>query len=255
MAKSENWFKHDLLSRLDPKMQVFFNEFGGAGYGFFWVVTEQFYLENLAKLSKTWQTWQMLAKLCQVPETAIEKMVNSCLDLGLWQSDKDFFWSQRVNREMENRLNYIEKISNTRKLSGQRGGLAKASKTYQKLAKPTQRRGEEIRGDISIEKNLPPQISYSPNVLMTEKKYLALLARVGEENAQHLIERLERYSGTNKKRFKSYSDHFRVLMTWDQNEREKGKRYYKHPKLGAGYYYEKDIERSEASRENSQRAS
>lgn len=78
-------------------------------------------------------------------------------------------------------------------------------------------------------------------IWLTDEEMVSLAKNIGPINVEHLIDRAEDYSTTNPKRFKQYTDHFRVLLTFHQREIEKGKLFYDHPLSGPGYYYQRDL--------------
>lgn len=79
------------------------------------------------------------------------------------------------------------------------------------------------------------------NIWLTDGELAILETKTSKAETKCLIQRLEIYSGVNPKRFKSYVDHYRVLLTFRRRELENGKKFFEHPEKGAGYYYDREI--------------
>ena len=56
--------------------------------------------------------------------------------------------------------------------------------------------------------------TYRENVLLAPKEYECLCSDFGKDVADSKIEDLDNYSGTNSKKFKTYTDHNKVLRSW-----------------------------------------
>ena len=86
-------------------------------------------------------------------------------------------------------------------------------------------------------------IGMMPHVWLTDGHYKRLCDTLGIPNTELLMKRLEEYS-SKKKKWAEHSDHYRTLLSWDRMAKERGQQFFIHPKRGAGYYYERDIEAS-----------
>jgi hypothetical protein len=80
-------------------------------------------------------------------------------------------------------------------------------------------------------------------VFMTEAEWSQLQQKLGQECAYYWVERLEEYAADNPRKFKKYSDHYRVALRWHQMRVGDGYEWFVHPDHGGGYYRSYVIER------------
>ena len=129
MARRENWFKHDIDSRLGLKMSAFLSDFGAEGYGIFWIIVETLYRTEGHRLAKDSKTYHVLEN-CSKSKLALA-VIEKAIELGLFEASKDWFWSPRVLEELGKQAEHYQDIKAKRIAAGQLGGLAKASKASQ----------------------------------------------------------------------------------------------------------------------------
>jgi len=141
MARRENWFKHDLDSRMGLKMAAFFEEVGAEGYGLFWLIIETLYRTDGHRLANSSKTWQMLAIFGKASK--VENVVNRLIELGLFELANGHFFSPRVLEELKIKDEKYQDFSDKRAVAGRAGGLAKASKA-------SERRSDQIRSNTNI---------------------------------------------------------------------------------------------------------
>lgn len=153
MAKRENWFKHDIDSRLGLKMMAYLDRFGAYGYGLFWIIIETLYRTEGHRLAKGSKIYQVLARGGGTKQ--VQAAIEFAIELGLFEATDDHFWSPRVLDELKIKAEKFQEFSAKRAAAGQLGGLAKASKALAKGSKASERRGEERRLDINTP--LPPK--------------------------------------------------------------------------------------------------
>lgn len=172
------WFPHDLDSTDDPKMQALIGKYEAWGYGIFWRISEMLHSTKHSNNHRLpFKKYIFLAIAKQLTSNAqqmeanakqIENLVTDCIELfELLVTDGEFFWSKRVDRNMEKRQN----ISIVRQKAGQKGGK---SKKLQAIAKQTEanpkqnvaEREIDIERDISI---LDSSARASEKILEREK--------------------------------------------------------------------------------------
>lgn len=104
MAKETIYFSHDCNSRLDFKVQKLIQKFGMTGYGIFWSIVEDLYInENRIPLD-----FETISYHLRVDENIVKSIV---LDFGLFIIESDFFYSISVQK----RLDKISEISKKNK--------------------------------------------------------------------------------------------------------------------------------------------
>jgi len=157
MAKETYYFQHDYNPTSDPKIEGLISEHGLAAYGLYWRLVEMLHQDDehrlpLKKYLFVASAKQMLSK----PEQVLD-LVNYMIEtLELFASDGDYFWSERVLRNMQKR----EEIKQIRSKAGRKGGIAKntpsdeldfakqtqanAKQSEAKTSKGKERKGKEI---------------------------------------------------------------------------------------------------------------
>lgn len=251
----ENWFKHDIDSRLVPGMALFIKKTGAEGYGLFWAIVEEMYRTNKPEQTRTNLT--NISKTMQIDEQKFLFILDAAIEYDLWEQNDEVVTSKRAASEMDDRAARYNKIKGIRAEAGRKSGVARRTKrTNANKHEPEEIRLDKSRLDISISEKHPSPlapnhltryktelIGMMPHVWLTDGHYKRLCDTLGIPNAEHLMKCLEEYS-SKKKKWLEHSDHYRTLLSWDRMAKEKGKIFYIHPKSGAGYYYERDIEAS-----------
>jgi len=143
-SKEAFYFPHDYEAIGDPKLQALVGEFGAVGYGVFWRIIEMLHSDQDHKLPLKQYIFIAIAKQMLTSAEQIEAIVKQNIEVyELFNSDGQYFWSDRVNRNFELRAQLSEK----RAIAGRLGAIAK-----QKLAKPSKekkRKEKEIINNIS----------------------------------------------------------------------------------------------------------
>lgn len=144
MSKEAFYFPHDYEAIGDPKLQALVGEFGAVGYGVFWRIIEMLHSDQDHKLPLKQYIFIAIAKQMLTSAEQIEAIIKQNIEVyELFNSDGQYFWSDRVNRNFELRAQLSEK----RAIAGRLGAIAK-----QKLAKPgkeKKRKEKEIINNIS----------------------------------------------------------------------------------------------------------
>lgn len=147
MAKNTFYFPHDFEPTSDPKIQAMIGNHGGLGYGIYWRIIEMLHSNNEHKLPFKKYIIEAIAKQMQANAKQVDDLLNDLVnEYELLQSDGNFFWSNRVNRNFELRL----KISEVRKLAGQKGGKSKQLLSKRKQTVAKERKGKIINTKVFI---------------------------------------------------------------------------------------------------------
>lgn len=109
-------------------------------------------------------------------------------------------------------------------ISGEKSFTKKYSKS-----RPRAKVGNHDAAKIQV----PPGDKDSP-LRMTEEEWKALYLKLGEDNADLLVDELSSYLREHPNK---YRDHYRAILNWDRMKRESGKKFVSnHPTLGTGYF-------------------
>jgi hypothetical protein len=141
MAKDSTfWFPHDYEPTSDFKMQALIGEYGAVGYGIFWRFTEMLHSENEHRLPMKPYLFLAIAKQMQANAEQVEAVLNFAINTcELFETDGKFFWSNRVNRNLEDRAI----ISQKRSIAGKEGAKAKQLLKANKQTQAQDRTGQD----------------------------------------------------------------------------------------------------------------
>lgn len=97
---AENWFQHDLFSLSDTNVQLYLNETGPAGYGFFWAVVEKLYQNGQDGLSE--RDIKVLSMNLHTKAEDMLKAVQSMVDNDLlFLAANKRYYSRRINETLQ----------------------------------------------------------------------------------------------------------------------------------------------------------
>lgn len=157
--KTENWMKWDIASKLNPATTVFLNDHGCEGYGFFVQMTEYLYLAEGNKIPCT--AMQTYAQACRCDAEHAERYRNALLALGLWKTDGEHFWSDRVIEEVRERqarkeaaIDAKKKAASARWAKSLDAKRDKRSRRMQKDAEPCRPMQNDVEGELELEGEL-----------------------------------------------------------------------------------------------------
>ena len=124
MAKDTLWFPHDYNSRNSDNTKELIDEYGSAGYGEYWIISEMLHEEDGSKIELTDRFYRRGAKSTKFTLDQYKKFIEDCCTwLGVFRQDGNFIFIDRVVRNKEGR----ERIRNKRIEAGKKGGEANAS--------------------------------------------------------------------------------------------------------------------------------
>jgi len=143
--KETFYFSHDYNARNDPKVLQLRFKFGWEGYGLYWAL-----LETMAEDSTGHIHREAIGGLSVGYSVAIDTLkafINYCVDIHLFQKDKDSFWSPRMVEHKKQRQAFVD--------AGRRGA-AKRWKNSPPNSPPNskERKGKEIIKKDTKEKSI-----------------------------------------------------------------------------------------------------
>lgn len=118
--KDTYYFSHDYNPTSDPKIQALIGEHGAVGYGLYWRIVEMLHEDELHKLQCKKYIYLALAKQMLTSVEQVESIIKNCIDTyELFKTDGDFFWSERVMRNINKRTELSNKRSKAGKMSAE----------------------------------------------------------------------------------------------------------------------------------------
>ena len=118
--KDTYYFQHDYNPTSDPKVQALIGEYGAIGYGIYWRIVEMLHEDELHKLQCKKFIYIALAKQMLTSVEQVESIIKNCIEIyELFKSDDDFFWSERVMRNISKRTEISNKRSKAGKISAE----------------------------------------------------------------------------------------------------------------------------------------
>jgi len=203
---ADQYFPHDYNPLDDPAMVLLVDEYGAAGYGIFWRIIERLHKEESHRLPLKHLIYASIGKQMKTDVEQVSTVVEFCMsiDIGLFVSDGEFFWSERVNRNIDKRA----QISNQRSVAGKASAEAKKIKAL---------KSEEGVSTV-VEHVLTPVKQPSADVQQTSTNL-----NKGKENKGKEIK--------EKKSKENYSLHFvpadflEVFKSWLEYKKSKGQTY------------------------------
>jgi hypothetical protein len=129
MAQETFYFPHDYNPLDDCKLKALIGTYGAVGYGIFWRVVEKLHSNNENKLPMKQYLYIAIGQEMSTPPETVEEIIMACIDpFELFINNGDFFWSNRVDKNIIKRKEVVKQKSDAGKAS------AKARKRLQQLA-------------------------------------------------------------------------------------------------------------------------
>lgn len=119
--KKTYYFQHDFEAISDPKIQFILAKFGGIGYGLWWRIVEMLHQEDENKLQHKEYLYFALANQLKCEESLVKSFIQSCIEEAeLLDSDGEYFWSERVLKNVGKMQELKEKRSSAGKKSAEK---------------------------------------------------------------------------------------------------------------------------------------
>jgi hypothetical protein len=119
--KKTYYFQHDFEAISDPKIQYVLAKFGGIGYGLWWRIVEMLHQEEENKIKHKEYIYFALANQLQCEYDLVDGFIHSCInDVELLNSDGEYFWSERVLKNVDKMQDIKDKRSEAGKKSAER---------------------------------------------------------------------------------------------------------------------------------------
>jgi hypothetical protein len=202
------WFPHDNDAANDLKLAALLDDYGAAGYGIFWLITELLHAEPDGSLPLKAYVFKGIAKTSKSDAKTVEKLVRACLEeYDLFYEIEGKFTSGRVQRNKKRKQEVHEfkkeigskggKAAQEKRRQGQSSGKAKldqsstSAKAQLDQNKAEERRGEEIYIDISSHiQVLQDSTGGTPSVESLERAFSASYPRRLSDQEREKVKRI-----------------------------------------------------------------
>lgn len=250
MAKKMRlFFSHDASASRDEKILEMKMDYGARGYGLYWEIVE--YLFEQGGTAK--YIPKMVSMAINEDVRAVKKFLKDCIEIyGLFNTDGEYFWSNRLRSELDR----IEDLSTKRSKAASRKYEKDKDKPLRKedlnenilkedgcncitnaeqlqnnwTAKEKKEHNNKIIKNTSGTKDVSEVIEENKfmgsmsNVNISDQDYSSLVNRLGETDADNLIERLSLYKSSKGVNYKS---DIAALNLWALNDKNRSSLYQK----------------------------
>ncbi len=119
--KKAYYFQHDFEAISDPKIQFIIARFQATGYGLWWRIVEMLHQDEKNRLPLKDYLFIAIGGQMTTNEKFVKEFIDSCInDVQLLQTDGEYFWSERVMKNV-GRMNEVkEKRSQAGKKSAEK---------------------------------------------------------------------------------------------------------------------------------------
>ncbi len=242
--KDTFYFQHDYNPTSDPKVQALIGEYGAIGYGIYWRIVEMLHEDELHKLQCKKFIYIALAKQMLTSVEQVESIIKNCIDIyELFKSDDDFFWSERVMRNINKRTEISNKRSNAGKISAEsrknatsvehKSTCVEQNPTKERKVKEIKVKENKEEYNILSEQKVPNELTpfekfniwlkkEAPNVLkiknqLTEQQFEKLKQTYNSKQIMDIVLNLDNFKDAPKK----YTNVNRTITNWLQRENNK----------------------------------
>jgi hypothetical protein len=129
------YFPHDYDSTSDPKIQTLIGEHGALGYTIFWRLVELLHSTPGNKIPLKNYIFKSLAiQFKETTERIVEVIKYAVDDAELFQRDAadEYIWSERVNKNVEERKAKNIRHANAGKIGGIKSGISRNTRSKPK---------------------------------------------------------------------------------------------------------------------------
>lgn len=237
--KESYYIKHDFNAARDENIVEMRADYGSEGYGLYWLVNE--YLREQSDVKASLSKLRSIAFALNESEEKIKNFVTDCIEkYNLYNSDGEYFWSERMKRDKE----VLDQIREVNRQNGKKSAQARAKEQPKEEKEATIQRPFSDRSatvERQVEKQAttvqqgkerkvikekkeegivkggnppkPPKRPYGPfqNVRLTDEEYKKYQDLHGDPKLKMAIEKLSAYKESKGKRYKS---DFATMRVW-----------------------------------------
>ena len=120
MSKETFYFSHDYNARNDIKIQALLVEHGAVGYGVYWIMVEILHEESEKKLKLDNMTYVAIARQASTSVEQVKAIVECCLKYELFVEMDGCFFSKRILKNINKRIEMSEKRAKAGRISAEK---------------------------------------------------------------------------------------------------------------------------------------
>ena len=120
MNKETFYFSHDYNARNDMKIQALLVEHGAVGYGVYWIIVEILHEESHKKLPLNKLTYVAVARQASTSVEHVKSIVECCLEYELFDEEDGCFFSKRILKNIDKRMDISEKRAKAGRISAEK---------------------------------------------------------------------------------------------------------------------------------------
>ena len=224
MAKElvKEYFSHDCGTRNDPDMIPLLDDFKAAGYGIYWSTVELLH-ERHGYLPLNENTYKAIAKPLGSKTSLVKDLIEKCISTyGLFYSEGDKFYSNRVLNNLE-----IRKKSTEQKVNAGKASAAKRKRPFNEASTTVQQNStKKERKERKEESDLASTFGIQSVKAPKEQEVIEAFARMGgtSEQAKKFFDKYEaigwKIKGSPIYKWTSLIRSF--LDTWSEIRKENG---------------------------------
>ena len=144
MNKETFYFSHDYNARNDMKIQALLVEHGAVGYGVYWIIVEILHEESHKKLPLNKLTYVAVARQASTSVEHVKSIVECCLEYELFDEEDGCFFSKRILKNIDKRMDISEKRAKAGRISAEKRRKAtSAQQNSTNVNKEKERKGKE----------------------------------------------------------------------------------------------------------------
>jgi uncharacterized protein YdaU (DUF1376 family) len=218
------YFQHDVVASRDEKILLMRSRYGARGYGLFWLIIEHLFISG----GQATLDYKLISMAIGEDRRTVTSFLNDCIDVfKLFASDGQTFWSERLNRDLDQivsksiaRSNAAKKRHNKNKnnsssydnlpdndsVDGEYNCDANAESLHNTNSAIDNIREDEITSSKNKPKKQPARklpFGTFNNVLLTEEEVKKSIEKYGENIHSLSVEILSSYKESNGKKYKS----------------------------------------------------
>lgn len=215
--KTTYYFSHDFNARTDKKIKLLLKEKGWTGYGLFWAIVEDLY-NNANALPLDYES---IAFDLRTQDTGIiESIIN---DYDLFKNDGEYFWSESVQRRLDERK---ERSIKARESAKVRWDNANAMQTHSDGNAIKERKGNKSKGNESklndIYKPTPSDFNGLPDQYIESVKMQTYQTKKITLDTEQIIQLWEAFKLQNLDGQKYYNNEHEVykhFVNWFKSQK------------------------------------
>jgi hypothetical protein len=219
MEKNTFYFSHDYSARNDLKIKKLLQKYGYQGYGIYWALIEDLYMNNNSMLLDC----ECIAFDLRTTEKVISDIIN---EFGLFVVEGNTFYSESVKNRLEKR---IEKSEKARFSASKRWNNANASQTQSEGNAIKESKIKEIKvNDIKLNDNnnnvtISKEIdihkknkhSFEKSLIFDKKEFANAFPEWSKDKLLHYYESALLYSQSKGAKYLNWAS---AIKNWDRTK-------------------------------------